>query len=95
MAKHNLQFKLPVSIFKEGKTYVAYSPALELSSCGKNVEHAKKMFAEAADLFFDYLVEHNTLEDVLLDLGWQKKNKSFVPPLEVFHGIQSVSVPLP
>ena len=83
-----------MSIFKEGKTYVAYSPALELSSCGKSVAHAQKMFAEAVDLFFEYLIKHGTLEKVLLDLGWQKKDKNLVPPLEVLHEIQSISIPL-
>ncbi len=52
-----VQVNLPVSFLKEGKTYVAYTPALDLSSCGKTLVEAERMFNEAVTLFFEELQE--------------------------------------
>ncbi|MEK7636828.1 MAG: hypothetical protein AAB402_00355 [Patescibacteria group bacterium] len=44
---------LPVSILREGKRFIAYTPALDLSTSGKTFDQAKQRFAEAAELFFE------------------------------------------
>ena len=73
---------LPVAFIKEGETVIAYTPALDLSTCGKNKTEAKKMFGEAVKIFFDDLVENNTVDEVLSGLGWTRdvKQSSWVPP---------------
>ena len=86
-------FNLPVSFLRESDQFVAYTPALDLSTSGHTLEEAKKNFTEAVELFFDEIVSMGTLEDVLLDLGWQKKEHSFVPPVVVSQGMESVRVP--
>ena len=43
-SKLNLQ--LPVSVFKEGKHFIAYTPVLDLSTSGKNYEEVKKFVEE-------------------------------------------------
>ncbi len=63
---------LPVTILKEGKNYVAYTPALDLSSCGKTLKEAEKMFAESVQLFFEELDRMGTTHEVLTQLGWKK-----------------------
>ena len=60
-----MQITLPVSFLKEGSSYVAYTPALDLSSCGKTLKEAKKMFAESVQLFFEELEKMGTTEEVL------------------------------
>ena len=52
MEKPNIEFNLTVSVIKEGKQYIAYSPALDLSTCGKNEKEARKNFVEIVDIFF-------------------------------------------
>lgn len=47
---------LPVSVLKEGKRFVAYAPALDLSTSGKTYEEAKERFEEAVTLFFEETV---------------------------------------
>lgn len=42
-----IKAELPVIIFKEGKKFVAYSPALDLSTCANTFEQVRKRFAEA------------------------------------------------
>ena len=74
---------LQLNILKEGDTYVAYSPALDLSSCGKTVGEAKRNFQSALNLFLEELQEMGTLDEVLLDLGWRHGNTpkfSWIPP---------------
>ncbi len=55
-----VQVNLPVSYLKEGKTYVAYTPALDLSSCGKTLVEAERMFNEAVILFLSELQKSHT-----------------------------------
>ena len=43
MRNVKLEFNLPVSIIKEDKSYVAYTPALDLSTSGKDYEQTKKI----------------------------------------------------
>mgnify|MGYP001573716529 FL=1 len=78
MIKLNLQ--LPISIFREGKYFIAYTPVLDLSTSGKNYEEVKKRFKEAVSIFFEELVKKGTLDEVLESLGWQKIKKQWSPP---------------
>lgn len=57
MRKLNLEFKLPVSILREGKKYIAYTPALDLSTSGKSYEEAKKRFEEIVNIFLKNLLK--------------------------------------
>lgn len=70
MAPINLQ--IPVFMFKEGNTFVAYTPALDLSSCGSTLEEAQNNFKDAVSLFLNELEEMGTLDKVLVKLGWKK-----------------------
>ncbi len=91
--KSDVSYALPVTIFREGKAFVAYTPALDLSSTGKTEGEAKRMFAEAVDLLFEELIEMGTLETVLKDLGWTKQDGTFQPPVVVKHSLMKVKVP--
>ena len=78
MVKFNLQ--LPVSIFREGKHFIAYTPALDLSTSGKSYEQVKKRFNEVVSIFFEELIKKGTLDEVLESLGWEKIKKQWTPP---------------
>lgn len=93
MKEPQIQFLIPVSVLKEGKDFVAYSPVLDLSTVGKTFENAKRMFGEAAQIFFEEIVEKGTIEEVLTDLGWRKINRTFSPPVVVSHLAESISIP--
>ena len=51
--KKLVQIKLSVSVLKQGKRYIVYSPALDLSTSGKSDAEAKKRFSEAAMIFME------------------------------------------
>ncbi len=92
MNKTKFNFSLSVSILKEGDRFVAYSPAIELSTSGKTHKEAKKRFKEASSIFFEEIIENGTLEDVLKDLGWKKVRKQWSPPVVISQESQEISV---
>lgn len=66
------QVKLPVQIGKQGKRYVAFTPALDISTSGKTEAEAKRRFSNLVELFFDELEMAGTIDEVLRELGWKK-----------------------
>lgn len=88
------QFSLPISIIKEGRYYVAYSPALDLSTSGKTFEEVKRRFEEVVEIFFEELLEKGTLNKVLSELGWQKVDREWYPPVVVANETESFNIPL-
>lgn len=73
---------IPYFVSKEGSKFVAYSPAIDLSTCGSTEKQARKMFEEAANIFFDEIIEMGTLDDVLTECGWKKvtTDNTWSPP---------------
>lgn len=92
MKKTSLQISLPVTIFKDGKSFVAYSPALDLSTCAPTYEKAQKRFSEATRLFFEEIEEMGTMDTVLADLGWQKVKAAWQPPVIVSNYVQPMNL---
>lgn len=93
MEKFQFQVKLPVSFLKEGRSFIAYTPVLDLSTVGKSFEEAQKRFTEAVQIFLEELVEAGTLDEVLTELGWQKINNTFSPPVVIAHHTEEFSIP--
>ncbi|MFH1145394.1 MAG: hypothetical protein V1707_00300 [bacterium] len=87
---NHIQFSVPVSILREGKQFVAYSPALDLSTAAKSYQQAVDRFHEAAELFFEEIVKKNTWEEVLQELGWERVRTKWMPPMVVAHETQAV-----
>ncbi len=78
-----LKANLTVSIRKQGGRFVAYSPALDISTSGKTEAQAKKRFIELVNLFVEELEEAGTTADVLRELGWTKAGsgtRNWMPP---------------
>lgn len=94
MKNVNIKFDLPVVFLKEKDTFVAYSPVLDLSTCGKSFEEAQKRFSEISILFFQEIIKKGTVDDVLSDLGWQKINKQWSSPVMVSHQQNMINVPI-
>ena len=92
MKKLPFEINVPISVFKEGKTYVAYSPVLDLSTCGKTYAEVQERFAEAVELFFEELVRLGTLGEVLSDLGWKKTRQEWQSPAFVSHKVERMKV---
>ncbi len=93
MRKVMLEVSLPVSILREGKKFVAHTPALDLSTSANSFEKVRGRFNEIVNIFFEELVNKDTLEDVLRELGWRKVQRKWSPPVVVSQESRIVRVP--
>ncbi|MBI2120684.1 MAG: hypothetical protein HYT94_03625 [Parcubacteria group bacterium] len=89
---HNLKIQLPVSILKERKAFIAYSPALDLSTAGKSFDEALKRFDEAVQIFFEEMAEEGNTNEVLESLGWHRQKRSWTPPSVIAHDVRSFDI---
>jgi len=92
MKKVALETQLQISIIREGKKFIAYTPALDLSTSGNNYEEVKNRFNEIVHIFFEEILKRGTLEDVLIDLGWKRFQKRWNPPIIVSQESEKVKV---
>src|SRR3989339_178931 len=84
MLRFTFQGTIPVVFFREDGMIVAYSSALDLSTCGKTIKEAQKNFTECLKIYLEETIKHGTLEKDLLRLGWKRDPKEFgmIPPIE-------------
>ena len=68
-----------VQVWKENDKYVAYVPELDLSSFGDSVAHAKTRLREAVTLFLEGASRLGTLEEILLEAGFEKRGTTYHP----------------
>jgi predicted RNase H-like HicB family nuclease len=62
---HMQEFSFDAHIFKEGDTFVAYVPALDVSSCGTTDEEARKNIRDAVRGFLETSADIGTLDELL------------------------------
>jgi predicted RNase H-like HicB family nuclease len=89
---------LNITFYREGKMFIAYSPALNLSTCGDSEEQARERFEEALKIFLEEVDKMGTLEDVLAECGWTKvahPRKHWQPPIYVGQSQREVRLPCP
>ena len=83
MRQYPIEGRLPIMIFREGKSFVSYAPNLDLSSCGDTQEEAKRNLGDAIAILIEECLKDGTLEDVLRSCGWREKRKpsrQWLPP---------------
>ena len=90
----NVQFSLPVTFLREGKYFVAHTPALDISTSADTFEKAKVRFGELVNIYFEELIEMGTLEEVLLEQGWQKTDNTWSAPVVVSTQNEAIEIPL-
>ncbi len=93
MSNNTLSFSLPVQIIKQNKRFVAYTPALDISTSGKTQKEAQTRFIEMAGIFFEEIVQAGTASEVLSELGWKKAQKKWTPPQII--SLQPVGLQIP
>lgn len=60
-------------IWKEGDKFVSYAPQIQVASCGKTQDEAKKNLIEAVEGFIEITRNMGTLKDVLTEAGFNKQ----------------------
>lgn len=69
-----------VHTFKEGGTYVAYVPELDVSSCGATIENARQNIRDAVRGFLEVSAEMGTLDEILMEAGYELRNGEWKAP---------------
>jgi len=67
-----IQIEFDGIIFREGETFIAYSPKLDISSCGNTMDEARKNLKTAVRLFLEEAEKMGTLEEILKEAGYEK-----------------------
>jgi len=73
------EITLTVQVWKEGASHVAYSPELDISSCGKTTAQAKSHLREAVSLFMEEAARMGTLAAILEESGFERRGKTYRP----------------
>ena len=67
-----VKIEFEIIVFKEDKTFIAYSPELDVSSCGNTIEESKENLKTAVRLFLEEAEKMGTLEDILIESGYRQ-----------------------
>jgi hypothetical protein len=102
MIKISIKGKVPVVFFREERMIIVYSPALDLSTCGKTIPEAQKNFSACLKIYLAETIKHGTLEKDLLKLGWKSNPEklAFFPSPERYKSVQAdilkrAEIPIP
>ena len=69
LTSSRMEITLTIHIFREGSTYVAHTPELDVSSCGGTKDEAVKNLTEAVRLFVQEAEKMGTLGEILEEAG--------------------------
>ena len=82
----SVSVKLGMYLFREGKSFIVYCPAFDLSAYGDTEEQAKQSFTDTFQITLKYMLNKNTVKEDLINHGWQiksvKQKKIKAPSLE-------------
>ena len=67
-----IQIEFGAIIFREVTSFVAHCPELDVSSCGHNVDEARRGLKTAVRLFVEEADKLGTLGDILKEAGCQR-----------------------
>lgn len=70
----SIRVTLDVYLFKEEDSYIAYSPALDLSGYGNSEEEAKQSFGIVIEQYITYGLSTRSLVKDLREHGWKVKS---------------------
>ena len=90
----NVVYNLPVIITKQSSSFVAYSPALDISTSAGSAKKVKERFIELANIFLEEILEAGTVNEVLSELGWKKNQKVWNPPQVVSSDFVGIKIPI-
>lgn len=68
--------------------YIAYTPELDVSSCGPTEKKARDNLKEAVGIVLDEIQKSGKLEETLEELGFQRDKNGWIPPSVSFEPFQ-------
>lgn len=87
-----MKFRLTEEIWKEGNMYVSYCPELDISSCGKDIEQAKKNLLEALHINIEETKKMGTFERFLEESGLEPIDDNIFSTRKELVGFKPIQV---
>ena len=74
------KIEFTVQMWREGRNYIAHAMPLDVMSSGDNPEEAKRAVDEAVRIFIDTARDQGTLDEILLECGYEYSNNQWICP---------------
>jgi predicted RNase H-like HicB family nuclease len=88
----SMEIQFTTQVFKEGRTYIAHAPELDVSSCGGTKDRALKNLTEAVRLFLEEAGKMGTLDQILEEAGFTERRSKLEGPRLI--STQRITLPL-
>ena len=85
-----MRLQLTIEVWKRGNWYLARTPELDFISQGRTQEEAKGNLLAVVKIQFSEMKEMGTLEDYLLECGFETKENDIIPRTEMIEFEKSV-----
>ena len=74
-----MQLNITIEVWKKEKWFVARCPELDFISQGKTRNEARNNLLDVIDIQFEEMTETGTLDDYLIECGYEKGTDMFIP----------------
>jgi len=78
-----VKLRLIIEVWKKGNWYLARAPELDFISQGRTPEEAKMNLSEVIKIQFQEMKELGSLEEYLLECGFEAKDDELIPETEM------------
>ena len=75
-----MTIKIMVDKHSKDAPFIAYSPELDVASCGPTEEKARKNLHEAVEILMHEVETKGKLTEFLKEMGFQKEKARWIPP---------------
>ena len=89
-----MKIRLTEEIWKEGNMYVSYCPELDVTSCGEDVQKAKKNLIEVIMINIEETKKMGTFEQFLEDCGLEEIDAGILSVRKELVGFTPIEVPV-
>lgn len=75
-----LTVKIMVDKRSKDASFIAYTPEIDVASCGPTEEKARENLRVAISVVLEEMHKKGKLKELLIELGFQKEKKQWIPP---------------
>jgi len=89
-----MNLRLTIEVWEKGKWYLARAPELDFISQGRTPEEAKMNLLEVIKIQFKEMRDLGTLEEYLLECGFETNDDRLIPQSEII-GFEKSMITVP
>ena len=89
-----MRIRLTEEVWKEGNMYVSYCPELNISSCGRDIDEAKRNLLEAIEINIEETKNLGTFDKFLEECGIEQISPQFFSAQKELVGFTPIELTL-